>query len=163
MNETFKIFLSGAMNGLLSSGGDRQTSNTKWRNDFRNYMIWAKENSELYKKVICFSPTDHYSYDDKEYDKEEEVLNYNIWNLKNSDLVVVYFNKIDSLGTAAELALAHFGFGIPVFGIDERQPIVAGDLVLQPHEIDFTVRNCIDKMFKSMDDCVQYITDYYLN
>lgn len=146
MKDLFKIFLSGGI------GGMDKKEYQKWRNDFCNLMVW--ENSDIYSTIQCFDPSARYSYTDSEHDTEEEVINYNLWNLKNSDIVVVYFNKPNSIGTATEIALAKYAWHIPVYGILKEGQT--------KEDLDFTVRNCVDKYFKSDKDCVEYIKYFYL-
>lgn len=143
----FKIFLSGGI------GGMEIKEYRKWRNDFVNMMEW--EESDIYGDIYCFDPSARYGYDDAEHDTEEEIIRYNLRNLKDSNCVVVYFNKPESIGTATEIAIAKYAWDIPVFGILKEGQ--------SKEDLDFTVRNCVDKYFKSAEDCISYLKYYYLN
>lgn len=164
MQNVFSIYLSGGMKGLTVGGHDLNTSSTLWRGLFADTIGWVE--SDKYNKVYCFNPCSYYGYDKKEYDSEIEVIDFNFRNLRQSDVVVAYFNNPDSIGTAQEIALAKFAYDIPVFGIIPECAIEGEDRMENVRcfveSLDFSVRNCVTKWFGDIESCIDYITHFYL-
>ena len=140
--ENVKIYLSGAM----SSVSFEEQSN--WRQrviDAINY------NYDCEKKPIFFNPIRYYNFEEVRYKSQKEVMNFDLNALRNSDLVIVYFNEPSSLGTCAELAIAHER-RIPIVGI------LKGNKELHPWLYEFCDRIC-DNLKEALD----YVVDFYLN
>ena len=69
---------------------------------------------------IFIDPTYYYFPTDKttqEYEKE--AMNYDLYLVKHSDLIIVNFNSLSSIGTAQELMLAHI-LNKPIIGMIEE-------------------------------------------
>lgn len=140
-----RIYLSGAMTGLSFE------EQLRWRRDLQ---------IALDEFAICFNPPAHFSehYIDNEltdssgYKSDREVMNFDLHELRKSDLVIVNFDNggDKSLGTMAEIAIAH-ELRIPVlgFGIDKTK--------LHPWQ-----RDMCERIFNSSTSCVMYLIDHYL-
>ena len=87
-----KIFLSGGMSGLSIE------QMTGWRNEFRNAM-------STHDGVKIISPPDLFAFGGGCYEKE--AFDYDLYWVRNCDVLVVNLNKLDSIGTAQEIMLAH--------------------------------------------------------
>lgn len=106
MSDKLKIFLSGGMTGLTEEEA------SKWRTSFK--LNNAVQDDSPF---IFIDPTYYYFPTNKttqEYEKE--AMNYDLYLVKHSDLIIVNFNSLSSIGTAQELMLAHT-LGKPIIGM----------------------------------------------
>ena len=106
MSDKLKIFLSGGMTGLTEEEA------SKWRTSFK--LNNAVQNDSPF---IFIDPTYYYFPTDKttqEYEKE--AMNYDLYLVKHSDLIIVNFNSLSSIGTAQELMLA-YTLNKPIIGM----------------------------------------------
>ena len=139
---TYKIYLAGAMTGL------NMADQNDWRVDVKNHL----ENYECDYKVKCINPVDYYNtFDSTTYDSDLEVMQFDLHKVKHSDLIILNFNNMQSLGTMAELAIA-WDRGIPVVGLNENEQ------QLHPWQYAMT-----SKIFNNREDILQYIKNYYLD
>ena len=108
MSDKLKIFLSGGMTGLTEEEA------SGWRTSFKlNNIIQDSP-------FIFIDPTYYYFPTDKttqEYEKE--AMNYDLYLVKHSDLIIVNFNSLSSIGTAQELMLA-YTLNKPIIGMIEE-------------------------------------------
>ena len=106
MSDKLKIFLSGGMTGLTEEEA------SKWRTSFK--LNNAVQDDSPF---IFIDPTYYYFPTDKttqEYEKE--AMNYDLYLVKHSDLIIVNFNSLSSIGTAQELMLA-YTLNKPIIGM----------------------------------------------
>ena len=140
----FKIYLSGAMSGISWE------EQTKWRQQIKNAIKFGDYNYE--KSVTFFDPTQYYNFEEKHQKSEKEVMEFDLYHLRNSDLVVVNLsnNGDKSIGTSMELMLAK----------ELRIPVIAfgGDKETHPWILETCSRMC-----NNMRGCVEHIVDFYLN
>ena len=136
------VYLSGGMSGLSL---DEQT---KWRRAIRNEILL---NCKWEKKPVFFDPTQHYSVFEEEHKSEREAMEYDLYKLRNSDLVIVNFNSPKSIGTSMELMLAK-EYHIPVIGLNKD------GLDIHPWLIECTTRMCND-----IREVVDHVVAFYLN
>ena len=139
----FNIYLSGGMSGMNMS------EQIGWR--FLITTLLARYSGVRFE-VDCFNPPAYYT--DKhpnDYDSEREVMDYDLYRLNQSDMVIVNFNNLKSLGTMAEIAIAHYKH-IPIIGI------YSGDRgELHPWQ-----ENMCWKILGNEEDAAEYIGLYYL-
>lgn len=140
--ENVRIYLAGGMTGLTLE------EQTKWRNKFKDAIQYGEY--DLIKTPIFFSPADHYSLFETEHKSEREVMEFDLYNLRRSDLVVVNFNSPKSIGTAMELMFAKEN-KIPVIGLNKDC------IELHPWLVECCVRICSD--FREL---VSHVTNFYL-
>ena len=140
--ETVKIYLSGAMGSLSYE------EQSKWRLKVINAI---KYNNDYEKKPIFFNPVDYYNFEEKMHKSEREVFEFDLNNLRNSDLVIVNFNDPKSIGTAQELILAK-EYRIPViaFGVNNQE--------IHPWLLECCTRVCND-----IREVVSHVVEFYLN
>lgn len=138
MKNIYTIYLAGAMSNL----------SMKDQNEWR-----MKVKKELESCVVkCINPVDYYnSFDSTTYDSDLEVMNFDLHKVKNSDLIILNFNNMYSLGTMAELAIA-YDRGIPVVGLNESEQ--------QLHPWQYCM---CSKVFNNMESMITYIEKYYLD
>ena len=141
--ETVKIYLSGGMSSLNFE------EQNKWRTQVANAIKFGGYDYE--KKPVFFNPVDFYNFEEKYHKSEREIVEFDLHNLRNSDLVIVNFNDPKSIGTTAELAIA-YEMKIPVIGINKDNQ------ELHPWLVEFTNRMC-----ESLREAVEYTVEYYLN
>lgn len=142
------VFLSGAMSGLTYE------EYTGWRE-------YAKE-ALAYDCEVVFSPPDKYNFENQdEYDSEREIMDYDLYQVEKSDVLIVNFDgNPASIGTAAEVVKAHV-IGVPVIGyISEKRYC----------ELHPWLENCCNKLFietedgmNRFDDLLYYVKSYYLD
>lgn len=140
--ESVKIYLAGGMSNLTLE------QQTNWRKQFCDAIKYG--DFDYYKEPIFFDPTQYYSIFDNYHKSEREVFEFDVYNLKKSNVIVVNFNDERSLGTAMELMLAKH-LGIPVIGlnIDNKQ--------LHPWLIE-----CCNRICNNVRELVTHVVDYYL-
>ena len=100
--------------------------------------------------VAVKNPNDYFNFLYKSHESEREVRNFDLWLIRNSNLIVVNFNDPKSIGTAQELAIA-YELRIPILGLN------AENYVLHPW-----LKECCDRIFVNESQLVDYITDFYL-
>jgi nucleoside 2-deoxyribosyltransferase len=100
-----KIYLAGQMTNLTFN------EMNGWRKKIQEYF-------KNYKDITVINPVDFYNFDkvDKMKATPREVKEYDLWLVKNSDIILVNLDHPDSIGTAIELHMAHDVWGIPVIG-----------------------------------------------
>ena len=105
MSDKLKVFLSGGMTELTEDEA------CEWRTSFKSNNIIQDF------PFIFIDPTYYYFPSDKttqEYEKE--AMNYDLYWVKHSDIIVVNFNSLTSIGTAQELMLA-YTLNKPIIGM----------------------------------------------
>ena len=140
--ETIKIYLSGSMAGISLE------EQSKWR---QKVMDAINHGYEHEKKVVFFNPVNYYNYKEQHHKSEKEIMEFDLYNLRNSDLVIVNFNNVWSIGTAMELMLAK-EMHIPVIGWNP-----SGE-ELHPWLVECTTRLCDD-----LRETVEHVVNFYLN
>lgn len=140
--ETVKIYLSGAMGSVSFE------EQSKWR---KQIIDTIKYNYDVSKKPIFFNPVDYYGFEEKRHKSEREVFEFDLYNLRNSNLVVVNFNDSKSIGTAMELLLAK-ELHIPVVGFG-----VNGQTI-HPWLLECCTRVCND-----IREAASHVVEFYLN
>lgn len=141
--ETVKIYLSGSM---MDTSWEEQT---RWRRQFQDAIKFGDYDYE--KKVTFFDPTQFYNFEEKRHKSEREIMEFDLYNLRNSNLVVVNLNNPKSLGTMSELILAK-EYRIPVIGWNS-----CGE-TLHPW-----LTECVTRMCKNLREVVEHTVEFYLN
>ena len=140
--ENIKIYLSGGMAGLSY---EEQTS---WRNRFQNAIVF---NREPLKKPLFHNPPEYYCpASPKEYRSEREVMEFDLYQLRRSDLVIVNFNVPQSIGTAMELAIAK-EHHIPVIGLNEKA-----------NQLHPWLTECCTRICDTFVELVDHTVNFYL-
>lgn len=143
--KNFTIYTAG---GMGKFGKDKFDKANVWR----TYCKTTLENCESKFKVEVVNPNNYFNFVDNppRYESEREVMDFDLYKLRNSDLVIINFNDMYSLGSMAELAIA-YDRGIPVIGFDiEKQ-------TLHPWQICMCQR-----IFENIDEMLDYIENFYL-
>lgn len=127
-------------------GKEHFSEGNEWRVDIK---VQLNNLSESY--ISCINPNDYYNFlDDSTYDSQKEVMDFDLWKLRQSDLLIINFNDISSLGTMTEIAIA-YELRIPVIGLCEDNNMDQ----LHPWQKSM----CL-KIFTDREDLVRYVIDY---
>ena len=145
--ETLNIYLAG---GMQKFG----------KKDFNESNYWRVHIEQELMKLDCGSqtricnPNDYYSFYDNSprYSTMREVMEFDLNKVRNSDLIIVNFNDLKSLGTMAELAIA-YEHRIPVIGLcsEENYPM------LHPWQ-----KEMCNRIFGDIDELIDYVIEYYV-
>lgn len=139
------VYLAGGMGKFGKEEFDK--ANT-WRMLVKQFL----ENNEYEVEVHCTNPNDYFSFTDDtpQYKLEREVMEFDLNRLRKSDLIIVNFNDMYSLGTMAEIAIA-YEKKIPIIGLDvDKQE-------LHPWQIEMT-----NRIFDNMSELFEYLENFYL-
>jgi len=136
-----QIFTSGAITGL------KWMQHFGWRDDLASVISDSTND-----KWHVFNPSLHISDLDEYNMKDREGMNYDLFQLLRSDLVVVNFSyNSSSIGTTIELGAA-YSHHIPIIGLNET-----GEQ-LHPWQREICVR-----IFDDYNKMVKYLIDHYIN
>lgn len=138
-----KIYLAGGMSGLT------REEMTDWRRKARRAF---KDITDGMLDVV--SPTDHVSYGSKKAGNElcfdKEIMLFDIYGIRTSDLIIMNFNRPESIGTAIELGIAYEN-KIPVIGLNETNK------TLHPWQHEMCMR-----IFNDFDDLFIYVVEHFI-
>ena len=124
-------------------------------NKANNWRVFCKntlENCDCDYKVKVCNPNDYFNFvdDEPKYSSQKEVMLFDLHKVRTSDLPIVNFNDMGSLGTMCEVAIAYEN-KIPVIGLDTD-----GQL-LHPWQIEMC-----NRIFTDINEMLDYIEDFYL-
>ena len=137
------IYLSGAMSNLSFE------EQNKWRQQVKDAILYS--DYDLKKNPVFFNPVDYFNFEIKEHKTEKEPFEYDLHQLRNSDLVIVNFNAPNSIGTAMELMLA-YELRIPVIGLNKD------GVELHPW-----LEQCCMRICTNMRELCDYVVKFFLN
>lgn len=139
------VYLAGGITGLSKEEA------TQWRNLAKDLL-----NSYGGGRFRCFSPTDHYSiFVDGNNINERAAMNYDLYRLRRSDVVLINMNNPRSLGTMAEISLA-YELKIPMVAYRDNNPSKVSVDKIHPWQ------ECmIDEWFPSLGEAVDFIINNY--
>ena len=143
--KTVTIYTAG---GMGKFGKDEFDKGNLWREKCKKTLEEIPANIEI--EVI--NPNDYFNFVDSpaKYNSELEVMKFDLYKLCNSDLVIINFNDMYSLGSMAELAIA-YDRRIPVIGLNEQSQ------KLHPWQ------QCMcERIFTDMDTMLDYVEEFYL-
>lgn len=140
----FQIYLAG---GMGKFGKDKFVKSDNWR----RYCKSILEALNVCKNITVINPNDYFNFvDEPRYTSEKEVMEFDLYKVRESDLVIINFNDMYSLGSMAELAIA-YERRIPVIGLD------IDNQTLHPWQQEMCTR-----IFNDIDEMLNYIKDFYL-
>ena len=143
--KNYQIYLCG---GMGKFGKDNFEEGNKWRTYCKNTL----ETCECNYNVLAINPNSYFnfSHEPKRYETQREVMEFDLHKLRTSDLVIINFNDMYSLGSMAELAIA-YELKIPVVGLDIQKQD------LHPWEVEMC-----NRIFHDIDEMLDYVEDFYL-
>lgn len=137
------IYLAGGMGNLS------EEEQTKWRRQVKDAIVFGDFDCE--KKAVFCDPTQYYSFFKKEQKTQREIFEYDLYNVRKSDLIIVNFNDKNSIGTAMELAIAK-EHKIPVIGLNKDNK-----------ELHPWLTECCTRICDNMRELVTHVVGFYLN
>ena len=141
-----KIYEAGKMGGLTFS------EMNNWRVELKNKLLNAAENADY--KLLVINPVDFYNFENKRFQSEKEVEDYDLAHVITSDIIIVNLDGLNtSDGSKIELHDGNFHNKIPV--------IAFGDAELY-NNLHPWIKRDITRFEKNIDDVVEYIRDFYL-
>lgn len=141
MMNTINIYLSGGMGGLSFE------EQVEWRNQIVSNIT---NDDSLTFKPVFFNPPYFYTPAHNYHKNEKEVMEFDLYKLRKSDIVIVNFNVPNSIGTAMELMLAK-EYNIPIIGIN-----------INNKELHPWLSECCGRMCNSIEETLEYVKKYYL-
>lgn len=141
----YRIYLCGGMNKF---GKENFEEGNSWR-------VYCKKTLEACDSrfiVSVCNPNDYFNFIDEPpaYKTQSEVMKFDLYQLRHSDLVIVNFNDISSLGSMSEIAIA-YDRKIPVIGLNSNKQ------KLHPWQ------ECMcERIFENIDEMLDYVEDFYL-
>lgn len=144
----FKIYLAGAMSGLTFAEYNNWRFNLQ--NEFKEQYYWGKY------KLTVINPVDYYDFS-KPGDTIEESMEFDLWQVRTSDLVIVKLCEQNSIGTAMELCLAK-ELHKPIIGFYDSGNI---------DNVHPWLKECCNKIIDVTNNLdhttlVRFVIDYYL-
>ena len=148
MNE-YKIYLCG---GMGKFGKDEFDKGNAWRVYCEKTLKDFMKNGCTDYKVKVHNPNYYYNFlqEPPIYDNPREVMEFDLNLVRRSDLIIINFNDMYSLGSMAELAIA-YERRIPIIGLNvDKQN-------LHPWQVEMC-----SKIFNDIDKMLDYVEDFYL-
>ncbi len=142
---SYQIYTAG---GMGKFGKENFDEGNKWR----RYCKQALETCECEYRVMVVNPNDYFNFVDEppRYKTQGEVMRLDLHKVCGSDLIIVSFNDMYSLGSMAEIAIA-YDRGIPIIGLNESNQN------LHPWQ------ECMcERIFNDIDEMLDYVEDFYL-
>lgn len=114
MSDKLKVFLSGGMSNIP------EEDSKKWRKLFKEIRYINNPAAPISQRCIFLNPTKLYK-PSKPYNQiyEKEAMEYDLYCVRQADVIVVNFNSLSSIGTAQETMLA-YTLGKPIIGMIEE-------------------------------------------
>lgn len=136
---------------MSNFGKERYNESNEWR-------VYIKNKLEDFGdgRVKCMNPNDHFNYLDcssYDYEEEREVMEYDLYRVRESDLIIVNFNDPKSIGSAAEMAIA-YDRRIPILGLAEND---------ESNDIHPWLKYFCNRIFVYREDLIFYILKHYIN
>lgn len=128
-------------------GKDNFEEGNKWRKRCKETL----QHCECDCNVRVVNPNDYFNFaeDPPTYKSQREIMEFDLNKVRHSDLIIVNFNDMWSLGTMSEIAIA-YERRIPVIGLDvDKQS-------LHPWQIEMCTR-----IFDDIDEMLDYVEDFY--
>ena len=140
------VYLAG---GMGKFGKDNFDEGNRWR----VYCKKVLENYEGKYSIELINPNDFFNFREEppRYASQREVMEFDLNKVRSSDLIIINFNDMWSLGSMAELAIA-YERRIPVIGLDDQNH------TLHPWQVEMCAR-----IFNNIDEMLDYVEDFYLS
>lgn len=139
------IYLAGKMDGLSDS------EMKKWRNLLKSELEKYSDIANYKTNVV--SPCDYFNFNEQRYQNEQEIMKFDLSLVKNSDIVIVNTNGLNSsIGSIIEVYEA-WKNDIPIIAYDEN-----GDY----RTIHPWLKCCITRADSCVIDICEYIKDFYM-
>lgn len=123
-----------------------------WRQELKMQLQLSAEISGYQIQVI--NPVDFYNFEERKYQSEDEVRDYDLAHVISSDIIVVNLNGLStSDDTKIELHDAKYHNRIPVIAFGSK------DLYEKLHP---WIKGNITRVEENIEDVVMYIQEFYM-
>lgn len=147
----FKIYTAGAMEVY----GKESVHATEWRKKCKDFY-------SIDEDVKIVSPTDYYSYSTKYHKNGLEVMRFDLYKVKEADLILVNLNNVrNSIGTSDEIFYA-WQHEKPIIGFIEKD-VPDEELENLLHPWKYWQVSRIETGENAMRNALEYIRNFYLN
>ena len=145
-NKKIKIYLAGKMSGFSFN------QMNDWRQNLKTDLI---KMGELFNyKMIIINPVDYYNFEEKKYQSEREVRDYDLKHATTSDIIIVNLEGLKtSDGTKYEIHDCNYHHNIPVIAFGKRELY---------NELHPWIKEDITRVEDNGQDVVSYIRDFYM-
>lgn len=142
-----KYYLAGKMSGLSF------LEMNAWRQTVKEKLLLAAENAGHSIQVI--NPVDYYNFEEKLYQSDIEVEEYDLAHVISSDIIIVNLEGLStSDGTKFELHDAHYHNKIPVIAFGDKKMY---------EELHPWVKQDISRVEDNIDEAVKYVKKFYMS
>lgn len=123
-----------------------------WRQELKTQLLLVAEISGYQIHVI--NPVEFYNFEEKKYQSEEEVEEYDLAHVISSNLIIVNLKGLNSSdGSKIELHDAHYHNRIPVIAFGDKE------LYENLHP---WIRKDITRVEETIEDVVRYVQEFYM-
>ena len=142
--KNYTIYLAG---GMGKFGKDNFDVGNRWRLIFKKRL---ESNENMNVKAI--NPNNYFNFleEPPRYANQREIMEYDLNRVRNSDLIIVNFNDMYSLGTMAEIAIAYEN-KISIIGLNETNQ------KLYPWQVEMC-----NRIFTETNELLDYVEYFYL-
>lgn len=144
--QRYQIYTAG---GMGKFGKEHFAQSNTWRIYCKNTL----ENYECDYNVRVINPNNYFNFVEEppKYKTQREIMELDLHKVRNSNLIIINFNDMYSLGSMAELSIA-YERRIPIIGLDvDKQN-------LHPWQQEMCAR-----IFNDIDEMLDYVEDFYLS
>lgn len=142
MNKGWQFYLAGKMDGLSFE------EMNDWREEAALKIKLMSETAGYKCEVI--NPCDYYNFKEKRYQTDEEVMDYDLRHVKNSDFLIVNAAGVEtSPGTICEMFEA-WKNDIPVFVFGAARG-----------ELHSWINRFVTRFEPNIDYLITYLSDFY--
>lgn len=122
-----------------------------WRMDAYNKLTKNAEYS--LKNVYIVNPVLYYNFEEKLYQTQMEVEEFDLKHVITSDIVIVNLDGLnDSIGTIIEIHNAHYHHKIPVLAFGDKKIY---------EDLHPWIKNDITRVEENIDNVIEYINNFY--
>lgn len=141
----FNIYISGSITDLKSK------EEVSYRYIIETMLMNTHHNYDYTQKINVFNPIKYFNNFDKNvFVSEKQVMRYDLYKLKNSDLIIADFINPKSVVTISEIAIA-YEYKIPIIGLNLK------NVKLHPWQLEMC-----DVIFNDWEELVNYIICRYV-
>ena len=129
-------------------GKERFDEGNEWRVDMKTFFEDCSDG-----RIVVVNPNDHFNFlDDFAYESDREIMNYDLFKVRKSDLIIVNFNDPKSIGSASEMAVA-YDKAIPIIGLCEHG---------EEEELHPWLKCFCDRIFTDREELKIYTMNHYV-
>lgn len=155
-----KIYLAGSMTGMSWE------EQNEWRIQLKLKLLEKRDFGGYDMNLTIINPCEFFNYHNPENAcfSEKEAMDFDIYQIRHSDLIIVRFNNPSSIGTAMELMLAK-ELNVPVVGwLDydlSKEHDKYSDFSKKIESLHPWLQECCTRIFPCEEDVIEYVENFY--